>query len=476
MDAKTQPKKSPSSIESQGRIMPQAVDLEDAVISALLIERQAFEIVKQINILPEMFYNKTNEIIFSAMMSLDVNQKPIDLLTVTEELKTQGNLKTVGGYVYIAKLSQKLVSSAHLEHYCKIVKQMYVKRKFIEIGIHDSDIAFSETEDIDDILQMHGKNLELLQEIAVGKSEIRPLNEILKDVAEQMYLRKEKAKEGIQPGITTGLADLNHRTGGWQKSELVILAARPAMGKTALGLHFAKRAAKSGASIALFTLEMSDVSLGNRLVLSETTVNPDNFKLGKLSEQDTVEIEKAIERLQNYPIYVDRNESATMGQIRSQCRLLKKKGKCDMVIIDYLQLVSESGVNRNRNRENEVSQMSREAKLMAKELDIPVILLSQLNRDVDKRTKKVPVLADLRESGAIEQDADMVIFIHRPEYYSDKAEKGYGELVIAKYRNGYTGMIPFKYNESLTKIWDYDAKGLSRIQPVNYYEPQELPF
>jgi replicative DNA helicase len=220
---------------------------------------------------------------------------------------------------------------------------------------------------------------------------------------------------------------------------------------------------------------MSDVSLANRLLLSETEVNPEKFKSGKLSLEDTKQVENAIGLLYNYPVYVDSNSSVTMSYIRSHCRILKKKGKCGMVIIDYLQLVSEKG-DKGRNRENEVSQMSREAKLIAKELDIPVLLLSQLNRDVDKRTRKEPVLADLRESGAIEQDADMVIFIHRPEYYNANAEHGEGNLIIAKYRNGPTGLLKFKYNESMTKIYDYDFKQQSQLTPVNYHEPQNIPF
>ncbi|MDR0680334.1 MAG: replicative DNA helicase [Dysgonamonadaceae bacterium] len=455
----------PLSIENEGRILPQARDLEEAVIAAVLLEKHSLNIAKEI-ITDEMFYDRPNGIIYKAICRLDVENKPVDLLTVIEQLKKEGNLQHIGGVLYLARLTSKVVSSAHLEHHCKIVKQMYLCRKFIEISQYDTGVAFSATEDIDDVLYSHSKKLEALQELAIGKGDIKALCEILNEAVIQMYQRKEKAQKGIQPGITTGLADLNRITGGWQKSDLIILAARPSMGKTALALHFAKRAAKDGTPVALFSLEMSDVSLANRLLLSETDVNPDNFKLGKLSQQDTITIEKAVGKLYNYPLYVDSNASVTMNYIHSRCRLLKKRGKCDLVIIDYLQLAGEKG-DKNRNRENEVSQMSREAKSIAKDLDVPVILLSQLNRDVDKRTKKIPVLADLRESGAIEQDADMVIFIHRPEYYDLRTEKGYGELIISKYRNGYTGRIPFKYNESLTKIYDFDAKKQS---------PNNFPF
>jgi replicative DNA helicase len=398
--------------------------------------------------------------------------KPIDLLTVIEKLRHLDTLESAGGVSFVAQLSQKIISSAHLEYHCRIIKQQYLRRKFIENCQIDCKMAFDDTEDIDDIFYKHGKDLEILQEIGVGNQNIKPLCEILIESVSEMYLRKEKAEKGIQPGITTGLADLNRLTGGWQKSDLVILAARPAMGKTAMALHFAKRAAKTGTAVAMFSLEMSDVSLGNRFLLSETDVNPNDFKLGKISQEDSAKIEKAVGKMYQYPIYIDSNASVTMSYIHSRCRLLKKRGKCEMIIIDYLQLAVEKG-DKNRNRENEVSKMSREAKLIAKELDVPVILLSQLNRDVDKRSNKVPVLADLRESGAIEQDADMVIFIHRPEYYDKNSKNGYGELIIAKYRNGYTGKVLFKYNESMTKIYDYDSRNQSAAMPVNNYH---IPF
>jgi replicative DNA helicase len=476
MDTKKSPKKfSPTpSIEEKGRILPQAVDLEEAIIAAILLEKRAQEIAREI-ITDEMFYDTNNGIIYKAICTLNAGHKPVDLLTVAEQLKQEGNLETVGGIPYLAVMTSKLVSSAHLEHHCRIVKQQYLLRKFIEVSQYDVGLAFDAMEDIDDILTSHSKKLETLQEIAIGKSEIKPLCEILNEAVVQMYQRTEKAQKGIQPGITTGLADLNKKTSGWQNSDLIILAARPAMGKTAMALHFAKRAAKAGTSVAMFSLEMSDVSLANRLLLSETDVNPDDFKLGKLSQQNTNDIEKAVERIHSYPLYVDSNAMVTMNYIYSRCQLLKKRGKCELVIIDYLQLAAERG-DKNRNRENEVSQMSREAKLIAKELDVPVILLSQLNREVDKRKNKVPVLADLRESGAIEQDADMVIFIHRPEYYSDNSKKGYGELIIAKYRNGYTGTVPFKYNESLTKIYDFDTQGQSGQYLFNRSQAENFPF
>ncbi|GAB6013466.1 replicative DNA helicase, partial [Viscerimonas tarda] len=403
--------------------------------------------------------------VYEAACRLAAGYKAIDMLTVMEQLRSDGLLEEAGGGYGIARLTNSVASSAHLEYHCRIIKQQYIRRKFIEICLMDSSLAFDETEDIDDILHGNSQRMETLQEAVIGQGDVKPLSEILSLTIEAMYRRKAQAEKGVQPGITTGLADLDRITGGWQKSDLIILAARPSMGKTAVALHFARKAAEADAAVALFSLEMSDISLGNRLLLSRADVDGDKFRIGRLSGQETMEVENAAAKLYSLPVYVDSNAAVTMGYIRNRCRILKKKGQCSLVIIDYLQLAVEKG-DRNRNRENEVSQMSREAKLIARELDVPVILLSQLSREVERRNNKIPVLADLRESGAIEQDADMVVFIHRPEYYDRNAEKGYGELIVSKYRNGKTGIVKFKYNESLTRIYDYDTKGYGNMFPA----------
>lgn len=452
------------STEYGGRVMPHAQEFEEAVIGALLLENEAFGRAGEI-VTAEMFYDRRMGIVYEAACRLAAGFKAIDMLTVAEQLRSDGLLEEAGGMSGIARLTDNVVSSAHLEYHCRIIKQQYIRRRFIEICLLDSSLAFDETEDIDDILYENSKRMEALQEAVIGQSDVKPLCEILNRTVEAMYIRKSLAESGIQPGIATGLADLDRITGGWQKSDLIVLAARPAMGKTAMALHIAKKAAQAGTAVAMFSLEMSDISLGNRLILSETDVDSDRFRLGKLSSQEAQEVENAASRLYRLPVYVDSNAAVTMGYIRSRCRMLKKKGKCNLVIIDYLQLAGEKG-DKNRNRENEVSQMSREAKLIARELDVPVILLSQLSREVEKRHNKMPVLADLRESGAIEQDADMVIFIHRPEYYDRNAEKGYGELIVSKYRNGKTGIVKFKYNESLTRIYDYDTRGYGSVIPA----------
>lgn len=440
--------------------LPQAVDAEKCVIGALLLERRAIDVVMPVLSI-EMFYDNKHRIIYEAILSLNKAQKPVDMVTVAQEIISVGKSDEVTPYD-ISNLTSGVSSSAHIEHHALIVKDKYVLRRIIEVGEAAKRDSYEGMEDVGDILAKVDRDIESLQGELIGGSDTKHIAPILKQSITEMYKRKDLAAKGYQSGINTGLSSLNKIANGWQSAELIIIAARPAMGKTAIALHFAKIAAQSGVPVSLFSLEMSDVSLANRLLLSETDIQPDHFKSGKLSNEETIEIEKASGRLGKLPIYVDDNASVSMSYIRSKCRLLHKQGKCRMVIIDYLQLAGGTG-QKNRSREQEVSQMSREAKIIAKELNIPVLLLSQLNRESENRKDKRPLLSDLRESGAIEQDADMVILIHRPAYHDKEAEKGYGELIIAKYRNGATGILKFKHNDSLTKISDYGKESESGL-------------
>jgi replicative DNA helicase len=462
--------------EQLGRITPQAREPEEAVLGAVLLEKTAFETANHI-LLPEMFYDKANELIYAACAHLEAHGRPIDMLTVIDRLRQSGDLEKAGGYSRIAQLSQKVVSSAHLEYHARIVAQKYIARKAIEYLSEAVKFCFDETSDIDDVLSEVSGRIEKLQESAIGKSEVKQLREVMRQSVKELYERKEKYEKGLFPGIHTGLADLNRITGGWQKSNLVILAGRPSMGKTSIALHFAKSAAKHGTPVVIFELEMSDVKLSDRLLLSESNIDPNNFKTGRVTQEDVKSVEIAVGRLYDYKIHIDSNPMVTMDYIRNRCRLLKKQGKCEMAVIDYLQLIEDSG-NKNSVREQEVARMSRKAKLLAKELDIPVLLLAQLSRKVEDRSCKKPMLSDLRESGAIEQDADLVIFVYREEYYNPSAAKGRGNLIIAKYRDGYTGEIDFACNESMTKIFDVDKGDWSKS--VHWVNPPEngeiIPF
>ena len=467
--------KNMESIQEYSRIIPRAIEFERAIIGSLLLEKEAFATARGI-ISADMFYTKEHEIIYRAIESLIDNNKPVDLITVSDHLRKSGELETVGGILFLTNFTQSVVSSAHLEYHCRIVAQKYVSKQAIEYMSEAVSACFNETADIDDVLSDIGAKIEKLQESAIGKSDAKLLKDVMRKSVKEMYERKEKHEKGLQSGVNTGLADLNRITGGWQKSNLVIIAGRPSMGKTAIALHFAKAAAKHGTPVVIFELEMSDTKLSDRLLLSESDVDPNNYKVGKVTQDDSRSIEMAVGRLYDYKIHIDSNPVVTMDYVRSRCRLLKKQKKCEMVVIDYLQLIEDSG-NKNSVREQEVARMSRKAKLLAKELDIPVLLLAQLSRKVEDRATKKPMLSDLRESGAIEQDADLVIFVYRDEYYNSSAIKGRGNLIVAKYRDGYTGEIDFAYNESMTKIFDLDKWNLAKDAPLgNQTENKETPF
>lgn len=440
-------------------IPPSSTELERAVLGALLLEKEAYSRIEG-DLLDTDFYNPKHSVIFQHIKNMADKNEPIDMLTVTQALNSSGNLYNAGNVSYISDLTACITSTIHLEHHAKIVKQKAIEREIINVSqqaikkVHDGEI-------IEDVMFWQSKEIEKLQEALIGKQGTSHISEAIKKSLNDMCVRMEYAKSGKPTGISTGLKGLDSITGGWQKSELVVIAARPAMGKTAFALHFAKAAAKNDCPAAIFSLEMSDVNLSDRLILSESNIDAYKFKSGRLTPDESVKIEKAAGRLCKLPIYIDDNASVSMSYIRSKARLLNKQGKCNIVIIDYLQLASDAN-NKSWSREQEIAKMSREAKIIAKELNIPVLLLSQLSRKVEDRTDKRPLLSDLRESGAIEQDADIVCFIHRPECYKQELHapdnsvvKNGIEYIISKYRNGATGSLIVQHDGTLNKIFDY---------------------
>ncbi|WP_062184312.1 replicative DNA helicase [Dysgonomonas macrotermitis] len=457
-----------------GFVPPQALELEEAVLGAILIEKEAFSLVEEI-LLPDDFYTDQHQIIFNSIRRLNKESKPIDMMTVVESLRNDNKLEEIGGPVAIAQLTERVASAAHIAFHANIIKQKSIERKAILIGREITQQIMLNS-DISDVLFGFGKKIEELQEALIGRANGDHVSVPIKKALEEMHNRIKLARQGIRSGVNTGFADLNKYTNGWQPGDLIIEAARPAMGKTAVALQHAKSAALQGIPVAFFSLEMSDVSLANRLILSEANVDPEKFKSGYLSNEEIDLIEKSAGTLWKLPIYVDDNPCASMGYIRAKCRLLKKKGQLGLIVGDYLQLAEND--EESGSREQEVAKMSRTAKKIAKELEVPFILLSQLNRGNESRSDKKPLLSDLRESGAIEQDADMVIFIHRPEYYgievTDKngvKESNYGELIIAKHRNGATGTVKFKHNIGMTKFFDYNYK-----HEIPVYEIQSERF
>lgn len=473
----------PISSTDYGMIPPAAVEVEQAVIGAIInYGASAYDSVSFLR--PEMFYNGSYSILFGLVEEMYSKSQKIDLLTLNQSVVASGKLEEIGGSYFIAQTCSAVISSANIVEHALIVKQKYAARKTIELCQKTMKEAYDQFSDVGDVMFDLSKEIESLQEDMTGKDDIKTLADITLPAMQEIDRRVALHAAGGQTGINTGLADLNRITSGWQKSDLIIIAARPAMGKTACALHFAKSAAKSGTPVVFFSLEMSNISLYNRLLLCESNVDPDNLKIGRLNGDDMKEIDKAARSLYELPICVDDNASVSMSYIRSKCRMLHKKNKCGMVIIDYLQLASEKG-SKNRTREQEVTQMSREAKIIAKELEVPVLLLSQLNRAIETRADKKPMLSDLRESGSIEQDADMVVFVHRPGYYGEEVKdkqgniiQNYGELIIAKYRNGATGKVKFTHNHSLSRIYDFDERGYSEYSNSRGYEglTNDVPF
>jgi replicative DNA helicase len=463
-----------------GKLPPQAIDLEEAILGALMLEKNAIHEV--VNILSQdAFYKEAHNTIYEAIINLYDNSRPIDILTVSNQLRNTGKLELAGGPFYITQLTSRVASSANILHHVGIVQQKYLARKIIQFSSELIGPAFSDDTDVFDLLDSADKQLSLISEISVRGGTMLHISDATQKAIKGLQGREKAYKEGRATGITTGIKEFDKLTGGWQKTFLNIIAARPGMGKTALMLHFVKSAAYSGAHACIYTLEMSDESLANRMLLSMCNVDLHNFKKGSMNSFDWEEINKAQSELNKLPIYIDPNPTVSMRYIKSNSRLMKRKGKCDVIFIDYLQLVDTSSHdgNKNRNREQEVAQASRQCKIIAKELDVPVVLLAQLSRKVEDRKSKIPELSDLRESGAIEQDADIVTFIYRAEYYGDDtfpdgtSTSGRGGLIIAKHRDGETNNVEFNYNTSMTKIKNPDDMPSTETTITNYSYPED---
>ena len=441
-------------------MQPHAPELEEAVIGACLIEQEALPLIAD-KLRPEMFYDDHHQLIFAALMAMYHAGKKIDILTVKEELARRGNLDAIGGPYAIVQLSSKVASSAHIEYHAQIIHQKYLAREMV-VGFNKLLIcAMDETIDIDDTLIDAHNLLDRLEGESGHNAHIRDMETLMADTMEEAERRIAKSVNGVT-GIPTGLTELDKKTGGLQDNDLIIIAARPSVGKTAFALHLARHAALAGNAVAVYSLEMQGERLGDRWLMAACNINPYRWRNGIPNPQEVAEARTTASGLAQLPIYVDDSSSVSMDHIRSSARLLKSRKQCDMIIIDYLQLCDMSTKQVNRNREQEVAQATRKAKLLAKELHIPVVLLSQLNRESENRPGGRPELAHLRESGAIEQDADIVILLYRPAmlHIPTDRESGYpteglGVAIVAKQRNGETGNVYFGHNQSITKFYDY---------------------
>lgn len=446
----------------QGKIPPQAIELEEAVLGAMMIDKKGVDEVIDI-LQPDAFYKEEHRNIFEAIVQLFTETQPIDLLTVSAQLKKNSKLDLVGGDFYLIQLTQKISSSAHIEFHSRIILQKFIQRSLIRISVEIIEDSYDETTDVFELLDKAESKL-----YEVTKGNIKRSSETAQSLVSQAKKRIEEIgnQEGLS-GIATGFIKLDKITSGWQPSDLIIIAARPGMGKTAFVLSMARNIAINyGHPVALFSLEMASVQLITRLISSETGLSSEKLRTGKLESYEWTQLNTKLKDLEKAPLFIDDTPSLSIFDLRAKSRRLVSQQGVKIIIVDYLQLMTTGGNFKNGgNREQEISTISRNLKALAKELNVPVIALSQLSRAVETRgSSKRPILSDLRESGAIEQDADIVSFIYRPEYYKidewdddDKSPTaGQAEFIIAKHRNGSIENVRLRFIGNLGKFDNLD--------------------
>lgn len=450
----------------KGKLPPQALELEEAVLGAMMIDKKGVDEVIDI-LQSDAFYKEAHKHIFEAIVQLFTDTQPIDLLTVSAQLKKNGKLELAGGDFYLIQLTQKISSSAHIEFHSRIILQKFIQRSLIKISSEIIEESYDETTDVFDLLD---KAESKLYEVTQGN--IKRSSETAQSLVIQAKKRIEEiaGKEGLS-GVATGFEKLDKVTSGWQPSDLIILAARPGMGKTAFVLSMARNVAIDfGHPVALFSLEMSSVQLITRLISSETGLSSEKLRTGKLEKYEWEQLTTKVKNLEKAPLFIDDTPSLSIFDLRAKARRLASQHGIKLIIVDYLQLMTAggNGGKGGGNREQEISTISRNLKALAKELNVPVIALSQLSRAVEARPgHKRPMLSDLRESGAIEQDADIVSFIYRPEYYKieewdddeSSPTQGQAEFIVAKHRNGSLENVRLKFVGHLGKFDNLEEFG-----------------
>ena len=453
---------------------PQAIELEQAVLGALMLERDAIIDVQEY-VKAETFYLEEHRLIFKAIQALSFDMKAIDLYTVTERLKSQKELQKVGGAAYLAELTQKVASAAHIEFHAKIIAQKYVQRELIRSATEIERRSYDDEVDVTELIGFAEQEIFRVSEGNVKRS-VQAASDILRKALAQIEEASKTA--GEYNGVRSGFTDIDAVTLGWQPSDLIIIAARPSMGKTAFVLTMARNmCVELKTPVAFFSLEMSSVQLMNRLIVAETQLNSKDLRTGNLTPAQWTHLESQTVELGRSPLYIDDTPALSVYEFRSKARRLKTQYDIQLIIIDYLQLMTASTPETRGNREQEVSLISRTLKAIAKELNVPIIALSQLSRNVENRGgSKRPQLSDLRESGAIEQDADVVAFIHRPEYYGLTTDEnnmptaGMAEIIIAKHRNGEVTDVPLRFIKEQAKFADADSSVTAAVvaQGGNY--------
>lgn len=453
-----------------GHLQPQALEIEKAVLGALLIDKDAYPVVCEM-LFPESFYEPRNQMIYSAIRDLSLAERPVDMLTVADQLAKKGQLEEAGGPSYLAEITSKVASSAHVEYHARIIAQKFLARQLISYASVIETKAFDETIDTDELMQeAEGALFELSQKNM--KKDYTQVDPVIKQAMD--VINKAAANTDGLTGVPTGYHKLDDMTSGWQSSDLVIIAGRPAMGKTSFALSLAKNiAADFQIPIAFFSLEMSNVQLVNRMISNVCEIQGSHIQSGQLQQDEWERLDKRINKLYGAPLFVDDTPGLSVFELRTKARRLVREHGVKIIMIDYLQLMNANGM-RFSSRQEEVSTISRSLKGLAKELDIPILALSQLNRGVESREGlegKRPQLSDLRESGAIEQDADMVLFVHRPEYYhiyqddNGRDLHGMAQIIIAKHRKGATGDVLLTFRGEYTRFENPEDTRLSN-RPV----------
>ncbi|MBQ9498930.1 MAG: replicative DNA helicase [Bacteroidales bacterium] len=471
-------------VSDYGRIPPQAPELEKAVLAALMIESDAYSQVSEL-LKPESFYEHRHQLIYSAITDLAMSQRPVDLLTVKEQLAKRGELEEVGGPFYLTQLTGMVASAAHVEFHARIIAQKALARELITFSSRVQSKAFDETVDVDDLMQeTEGKLFEISQQNV--KKDYVQINPVIAEAYKNIQAAAGRP-DGLS-GLQSGFPELDKITAGWQNSDLIIIAARPAMGKTAFMLSMAKNmAVNMKYPVAFFSLEMSNLQLVNRLIANTCEIPSNKIRTGQLADYEWQQLDYKLKDLLDAPLYVDDTPSLSVFELRTKARRLVREHGVKIIIIDYLQLMNASGMTFY-NRQEEVSTISRSLKGLAKELNIPIIALSQLNRSVENRGDKAatgvdsrrPQLSDLRESGAIEQDADMVCFIHRPEYYKIYTDeqgndlRGIAQIIIAKHRNGAIADVNLRFIGEYTRFQNLDDDQIPETIPSRMNAPSPI--
>lgn len=471
--------------EGLGKLPPQAVDLEEAVLGALMLEKNALNAVIEF-LKPEHFYDERHKDIYAAIVELFKASEPVDMRTVVSQLRKNGKIELVGGAYYIAELTARVSSAANIEYHARVIIEMAIKRELIRIASQIHHDAYEDTTDVFELLDRTEQAVFEISDSNLRKNYDNMRNLMARAIQELQILKEHK--DGLT-GVPSGFTALDRITSGWQKSDLVIIAARPGMGKTAFVVSALRNAAVDfKIPVAIFSLEMSSVQLVNRMISAEAELEGEKIKKGNLADHEWTQLVHKTSRLSAAPIFIDDTPALSILELRAKCRRLKAEHNVQLIVIDYLQLMRG---DQGGNREQEIASISRALKGIAKELNVPVLALSQLSRGVETRGgDKRPQLSDLRESGSIEQDADIVIFLYRPEYYKITVDEegmptqGVGEVIVAKHRNGSTGTAKLKFIGKFTKFADFDSPSMgdnpfsgmiTRESRLNSFRPEDEP-